>query len=168
MKPNELLSHFHGAVRGAALIFEARWTTLALRNVDPGLAEALHDQRNMFIEACVTGSARDIKLHGAATLRGYAVATKAMEAAKVPDDAYLIGRCPQTGTRVAISTDKNAVERVRAMFPDDTVAFFTADEVATLLATAEMFSAVAAVKRAWPGAEVLSAKSKTTGEEADA
>jgi hypothetical protein len=92
---------------------EARWTFLALLRVDADIAERLFEQRSRFNRACVTGTADDIEQEGAALCRGYAAAVAALQAARVEDDPYLVGRCSLTGTTVAIGAHRAAVTRVR-------------------------------------------------------
>jgi hypothetical protein len=139
------------AVAEAAGAFEARWTLLALKRVNPDLHQALREQLNLFDEMVITGSAVDIDEHGPATCRGWAAAVKAMEAA--PDDAYLVGYDSGTGTRIAIGNHKSA-DRVRDVYGNECV-FFTADEVAGLLGTNEAFVRMSEVKEIWPGAEIV-------------
>ena len=151
---DKALRHWHAETAAAALPFESRWTMLALRRVDAGFASLLREQRALFDEACIRGTAEDIEVQGAGLCRGYAAATRALEAADEPDDAYQIGRCPTTGTTVAIGQQKAAVERVRELH-GDAVVWITPDEVAILFASVEGFKAVAVVKKLFPGAEII-------------
>lgn len=141
-------------VSGAAAGLESRWTGLALRRVDAGLAQRLGEQRALFDLACITGSAEEIETHGGAMCRGYAAACRALEAAGAADDAYLLGRCPTTGTLVAIGEQRAAVQRVRELHGEEVV-WITPDEVASLFASVESFKAIGAVKRVFPGAELV-------------
>jgi hypothetical protein len=141
-------------VSQAALIFEARWTQASLRRLDPDLAEALHDQVNLFTKECVMGLANDIRTHGEATVRGYAKAVEAMQNAHIEDDAYMLGTDLITGTKVAIGTQKAAVPRVREIHGNNVI-WLTPDEVARMLAGLESFKAIGAVKKLFPGAEVI-------------
>lgn len=127
---------------------------LALRRVDSDLAERIHDQRNLFVEAVVTGSARDVAEHGAAMCRGYQVAIAALESADASDDAYQIGRDPKTGTVVAIGDQKAAVNRVRELYGENVI-HVTPDEIASLFASVEALKSVGAVKQRFPGAELI-------------
>jgi hypothetical protein len=149
-----VMLHWRACVSAAAGVFESRWTLLALRRVDDGLATRLLEQRSLFDTACVTGTADDIELHGPAMCRGYAAAVRALEQAGAADDAYVLGRCPRTGTVVAIGEQRAAVARVRELH-GEAVVWITPDEVATLFASAEGFKMVGAVKRLWPGAELI-------------
>ena len=161
-KIDRLIQQWHGEIAQAARVFEARWTTLALRRVNPDLAEALHEQRNIYTEACLRGTAEEIEEHGAATVRGFRAAIAAMEAAAAPDDAYLLGRCPNTGVQVAIGHSKASVDRVIELHGQDLV-YISPDEVATLIATAEAFSRVAGIKRAFPGSEIVAVRYAAEG-----
>ncbi len=152
---DEAVRKWHDETAGAALAFESRWTLLGLRRVDADLAERLHKQRNSFNHACLTGTAQDIEGEGAALCRGYALAAAKMQTANADDDAYIIGRCPTTGTTVAISRNRAAVQRVRELFGDKVI-WITPDEIATLMAEASQFTAVGAVKQLFPGAELTS------------
>lgn len=148
------LRKWHDETAGAALAFESRWTWLSLRRHDPDLGERLFDQRQRFNRACVTGTAHDIEEEGAALCRGYAIAAAAMQAVNADDDAYIVGRCPETGTTIAISRNRAVVRRVRELFGDEVI-WVTPDEIATLFSTRKQFMAVAAVKQQFPGAEVI-------------
>ena len=46
------------AVNEAAVMFERRWTLMALKRVDPDIHRRLLDQRALFDKAVVTGMAR--------------------------------------------------------------------------------------------------------------
>jgi hypothetical protein len=142
------------AVADAALPFESRWTLAALRRVDLGIHRRLFDQRGLFDKALVIGTADEIELHGAALCRGYAVAIQTLERAAEPDDTYMLGMDGRTGFRVAIGQQKAAAQRVRELH-GDVVAWFTPDEVAAIIANIEAFKPIAAIKRLFPGAEVL-------------
>ena len=154
MKATEsLLQHWHAMVSQAAQAFEARWTLAALRRVDPDIAQRLQEQRDIFVEACVTGKPQDVLEHGSALCRGYVAASQALEDAGEPDSAYLLGQCPQSGFRVAIGDQKAAAARVAAKYGSDVV-WMTPDEVATLIVLARDLQQVIAIKRAFPGAEI--------------
>jgi hypothetical protein len=150
----ELIRKWRLIVNDMAMQFEARWTVMGLRNVDRDMAIRFHEQRELFSEACVTGEPREIVEHGEALARGYLAVTTLMENANVPDDSYLMGVCPTTGFKVAVSTSKAAVDRVRYLYGDE-VAMISPDEVATLMASSQAFMTVAAIKKKFPGAEVI-------------
>lgn len=141
-------------VSNSALVFESRWTMLALQRVDPGIAKRLREQRGLFDQAVVTGTSDQIEEQGSAMCRGYAAAVRALEAAATPDDAYLLGMDSQTGMRVAIGEQKAAVARVREIHGQGVV-WITPDEVAKLMGSVEAFKFVGAVKKLFPGAEVI-------------
>lgn len=153
-RDDRALRKWHGETAQAAAAFEGRWTWLTLRRVDPDIGERLWDQRGRFSRACVTGTADEIEQEGAALCRGYAIAAAKMLEVNAEDDAYSIGRCPITGTTVAISYTRSVLPRVRELFGGDVV-WMTPDEIATLVADAKQFKTVAAIKRRFPGAEVM-------------
>lgn len=146
--------HWVGEVGKAALPFESRWTGLALRRVDAGLAQRLHEQRRLFDEACLLGTASEIEDQGAAMCRGYQAAERRMVDAGAEDDAYMLGSDPQTGLKIAVGVQAAALERVRSIHGQDVV-WITPDEVACLMASVEAFKFVGAVKQFFPGAEVV-------------
>src|SRR6188508_1279666 len=55
-KAQEAMRHWHGEITKAALLFESRWTLLALKRTDPAFADALRRGRHLFVEACVRGT----------------------------------------------------------------------------------------------------------------
>jgi len=138
----------------AAESLERRWTYAALRRASADIATRLHDQRNLFIEACVRGTARQIIEHGEALIRGYEVSVQALEEAGEPDDAYMLGVDLVTGTKVAIGQQRAAVARVREVHGENVV-WLTPDEVARIFAGLESFKAIAAVKKVFPSAEII-------------
>ena len=135
----------------AAMALESRWTMLALRRVDADVARRLHEQRNLFDAACFSGTEAEIADHGAALCRGYAMAVRLLEQAGEPDDAYLIGQCPVSGTKVAIGHQRAAAQRVRDLH-GDRVVWLTPDECARMLSA---YQTLARVKQLWPGAETI-------------
>jgi|KBSMisStaDraftv2_1062788.scaffolds.fasta_scaffold251922_2 hypothetical protein len=152
--PSKLAHQWRTMADEAAAGFEARWTVIGLRRHDHDLAVALHEQKELFAEACAVGDMNEIKVHGASLVRGYAAAVRAMEAAEIPDDSYVLGVCPTTGFKVAIGTQKASQARVVELHGQDVV-WVSPDEVATLMASSEAFMTVAAIKRKFPGAEVV-------------
>lgn len=146
--------HWLAEVSAAALPFESRWTWLTLRRVDDDLGRRLFEQRGLFDQACITGTAAEVETHGAAMCRGLALAVRAMEQANHPDDAYQLGLDPSTGLKVAVGTQKAALARVREVHGEDVV-WVTPDEVAALMASVEAFKFVGAVKQFFPGAEII-------------
>jgi hypothetical protein len=150
----EVVKNWRGMIAKRAQEFEQRWTRLTLKRVDGELAEKFERQRDLFDEACITGTVAQIYAHGEAMLRGYAAVTRALERAGVEDDAYLIGRCPKTGTMVAIGNQKAAGDRVREIHGEQVV-LLSPDEVATLFGSIEALKTIAAIKRRFPGAEVI-------------
>lgn len=138
-------------VSRAAAPFESRWTLDALRRLDADLHERLVDQRNLYHQALITGSPEEVEDQAAAMCRGWAAVTRAMEAAGIGDDAYLLGFHGATGTRVAIGEQKHAIARVRDLHGDPVI-WITPDEVAALVAGLE---AIKAAKSLWPDAEII-------------
>ena len=141
-------------VSESAKLLETRWTYAALKRRNPDVACRLHDQRNLFVEACVTGIARQITDHGEALCRGYEVAARVLEESGEPDDAYVLGTDLVTGLKIAIGQQKAALERIRQIHGEDVV-WLTPDEVARMLAGIESFKFVGAVKKFFPGAEII-------------
>ena len=82
--PSKLAHQWRTMADEAAAGFEARWTVIGLRRHDHDLAVALHEQKELFAEACTVGDMNEIKAHGASLVRGYAAAVRAMEAAESP------------------------------------------------------------------------------------
>lgn len=143
-----------GEVSTAACAMESRWTMAALKRADADLARRLFEQRGLFDRATITGDADEIETHGAAMCRGYAAAVRALEGAAAPDDAYVIGKCPRTGFTVAIGEQKAAAQRVREIH-GERVVWLTPDEVASVMNSVEAFKPIAAIKRLFPGAEII-------------
>lgn len=144
------LRHWADAVSTSSAGFESRWTQLALRRVSPSVAKALHEQRGLFDQACITGTVDEIETHGAAMCRGLAVAVRTLEGASEPDDAYQLGSDPVTGMRVAIGGQKAARERVRELHGSQVI-WITPDEVAVLMSSVESFKALSAIQQVFPG-----------------
>jgi hypothetical protein len=150
----KILESWTYQVSQAAINFESRWTLAVLRRVNADLAERLHDQRNRFFEACIRGADADIVEEGAALVRGYLIVIAALEAANEPDDVYMLGTDLVTGLKVAIGQQKAAINRVREIHGQD-VLWLTPDECARMLAGVESFKFVGAVKKLFPGAEII-------------
>ena len=136
-------------VSDAAAPFESRWTLTALHRTDPELHDRLFDQQGLYHQALVTGEADDVEEQSAAMCRGWAAVTRVMEAASVPDDAYVLGF--HAGTRVAIGEQKHAIARVRELHGAPVI-WITPDEVAALVAGLE---AIKTAKSLWPDAETI-------------
>jgi hypothetical protein len=151
---NSILRKAATAVAEAAVTFESRWTLAALKRVDADLHRRLLEQRDLYDAAMVTGSYDEIETQGAAMARGYYAVARAMEAASEADDAYMIGRDPRSGFTVAIGEQKAAADRVRQLH-GATVVWTTPDEVAAIFANIEAFKPIAAIKRMFPGAEIV-------------
>ena len=84
-------------------------------------------------------------------VRGWLAITRRLEEAGAEDDAYLLGVCPRTGTKVAIGEQLAARARVQELH-GEAVVWMTPHEAATLLASHQT---VASLKRLFPGAELL-------------
>lgn len=137
------------AVTNAAAGFEARWTMLALKRVDPQLYEALNEQRELYYQATVHGDEADIARHGIGLTRGYMTAVRVMEDRRVPDDAYMVGR--YNGLVVLIS-DQKAVQARTMDFAGEKAIVISPDEVALLVSSV---NGLAALKQLFPGAETI-------------
>jgi len=92
MKAVELLRMYRESTLKASMAFEAQWTWRALRAADPDLARRLREQIDIFDEACITGTPREVVEHGQATERGYAAAAQAMELHKVRVEAVRLAK----------------------------------------------------------------------------
>lgn len=139
--------------RAAADAFESRWLMCSLKRVDPGLYDAIVDQRSMFNAAVWSGKKNDIAEHGAAMCRGWAAALARMDKDNIPDDAYLLGEDIATGSKVAIGRRPSPGARVKELL-DSNIVWLTPDEVAAMFAGLQ---GVAQVKALWPGAEITRA-----------
>ena len=163
----ELISNMLKKIVEVATVFESRWTFATLWRRDRELARRLHDQKNLFAEACVTGKPREIVDHAEALVRGYQAAARVLEQADEPDDAYMLGVDLVTGLRIAIG-GRVSLERIREKHGADVV-WLTPDEVARIVAEKESFKAIRAVRKVFPGAEVVDREEifDAEGEEAD-
>lgn len=142
-------------VSAAASPYESRWTLRALQRVDANLHKLLLEQQSLYHEALVTqDDMRQVREQAEAMCRGWAAATRCMEASSEPDDSYMLGLDSKTGTKVAIGNAKHASERVRQLHGEDVI-WFTPDEVAAMAAGLESLKGIAAVKAMWPTAEVI-------------
>jgi hypothetical protein len=79
-------------------------------------------------------------------------ATKALEAAAEPDDAYMLGSDPVSGLKVAIAHQRAAVERIVEVHGQQ-ACWVSPDEVAVMMAS-EQFKKIAGIKQSFPGAEI--------------
>lgn len=141
-------------VREAAEPFEGRWTLGALARVDAGLAQALHEQIQLWHQAAVTGTMADMTVHANGLARGYAKCAAVMAESGFEDDAYLIGLDTSTGCRVAIGDRRASGPRVHEVH-GDRVVWMTPDEVARLWASIEGLRKVEPIKLYFPGAEIV-------------
>lgn len=133
-------------VQQAARAFEARWQLSSLKLLDPELYEKFVGQRADWEQALVTGSQSEVREQTAAMCRGWAAATRCMEAAHAEPTAYLLGQCVRTGLRVAVTT-----QLAVATCLDPDVVMITPDEVAALLSAQQE---ILKVKQLFPGATV--------------
>lgn len=141
----------HRQVSDAAKPYESRWTLRALLGVDKELYHMFREQQQLWNAALVTGDAADIAEQTAAMCRGWQAITQRMDAADIPDDAYLMGFDPSTGTRVAIGDQVAARDRVRELHGEKVI-WLTPAECAVLLARTQE---LAAIKGLFPGAEII-------------
>lgn len=141
-------------VTEAASAFEARWTMLTLKRVDPDLFKALREQIELYYQATVHGNPADASRHGKGLARGYAAAVHVMEENQVEDDAYLVGR--HNGLVVFISDQKAVQERVSDYaVTGERAILMSPDEVAMLFSSIEGLGAIAAIKQLFPGAVLI-------------
>ena len=115
----------------AALAFEARWSRSALRKHSPKLAHALQAAHDQFASAMDVGSSADIENAGTRLCRSYAMVSAALQNANMPDDAYMIGRDPESGLEVIIAASPAAAKRALQVHPF--AKWFTPDEFARLI-----------------------------------
>ena len=121
-------------VSEAAAPFESRWTLIALQRIDPDIHERLVEQQSLYHQALITGDFSDVEEQAAAMCRSWVAVARTMEAAAVPDDAYLLGF--HAGTRIAIGEQRHAIARVRELHGAPVI-WITPDEVAALVAGLE-------------------------------
>jgi hypothetical protein len=155
-------------VSEAALVFERRWTRRALRQYNRELADQFEAQLARFEAAMTTGTSTEVETEGARLCRAYGVIATRMQAAEVPDDAYMVGRhVVATGKTdfltIAISATPAAGERARELHGEG-VLWFSPDELATIVALDLRAKKVAAVKAMFPGAEIVGESAKPCGE----
>lgn len=129
------------AVCEASSAFERRWTLRSLKTRDPGLFARFEEQRSLYETALITGSEADLDEHAGGMMRAWAAVTARMQ--DVPDDAYMVGRCPNTGLEVRIGHQLAAAV--------DGVVHMTPDEVAVMVAGVR---SIVSLKRAFPGAQL--------------
>jgi hypothetical protein len=149
----DIVAKWQALASEAAQAFEARWTFALLKRVEPDLAQRLLHQREVFREACISGTNSDVARHGTGVTRGYAVAIKAMEDAGEGDDAYQVGYDERSGLGVAVGRGKAPALRVKKLYP--AAIYLTVDEVAILLGRVASLKPIVATKRQWPGCEIL-------------
>lgn len=141
-------------VTKAASAFEARWTFLSIKRVDPDLYQALREQSETYHQACMLGTEQDAQQQAEGLVRGYAAAIRAMENSGIEDTAYLVGR--YAGMTVVISEQKAAQERVRELTDSgERAVLLSPDEVAAMFAACESLKRIAAIKQLFPGAELI-------------
>lgn len=99
----------------AAIAFESRWTQLALRRTDPGLADRLNRQIKIWYDVIPLGDEERIVAASRAMLRGYQACSRAMEEAGQPDDAYQV--VMSTRGRVYTFGPKACAEYLAQKFP---------------------------------------------------
>jgi hypothetical protein len=67
----------------------------------------------------------------------------------------MVGRDPETGLTIAISSTPAARERANIVLQGNDALWFSPDEIATLVALDERAKKIADVKAAFPGAEIV-------------
>jgi hypothetical protein len=140
-------------VNEAALSFEARWSRSALRSHSPKHADALEAALDQFDTAMNGGSSTDIENAGTRLCRGYAMVAAELQTARVPEDAYMVGRDPDSKLEIIIAASPAAAARGREVHRF--AKSFTPDEVARLIALDERAKKITAVKAVFPGAEIV-------------
>lgn len=140
-------------VTPAEAAFHSRWRLSSLKRVDAGLHDALTDQQELYGSALVMGADAEARLQSEAMVRGWAAACRAMEAADMPDDAYLMGMDDASGIQVVISEHKGSRDVLEKRYGAPVV-LMTPNEVATLLASVAI---VKQAKQCFPDAEIQGA-----------
>jgi hypothetical protein len=100
-----------------------------------------------------SGSSTDIETAGTRLCRGYAMVAAELQRAHAPADAYMVGRDPDTKLEIIIAASPAAAARGRE--EHRFAKSFTPDEIARLIALDERAKKIAAVKAAFPGAEIV-------------
>ena len=148
---DRLVTKWSSEITTAALTFESRWTRAALARTEPGLARRLAEALDLWRAAVDERDEDRIQEYGPMVCRGYSKCVDHMCGLGVPEDAYLFGKCPETGFIVAIGSKASAA-RVSALRPG--TPHYTPDEIAMLLALPEL-SLVNRVMARFPGAEIV-------------
>lgn len=136
----------------AEAAFRSRWRLGTLRRADPDLHALLIEQIDLYNAALITGTDAEVKLQAAAMVRGWRAACAALEGPLAPDDAYLTGWDPNTGTRVVIAEQQGSIGRIQSV-AGERVVMVTPDEVARMIAG---MTIIAEAKRLFPDAEIMS------------
>lgn len=144
-------------VNAAATGFEARWTRLAVRRLNPKWADALDGVLDDYARAMTIGTASEIAETGARLCRAYGAMAAELQAARAPDDAYMIGRDPASRLEIIIAATPAAAEYARKTASRFGKAF-SPDEIATIIALDARAQKIAAVKAVFPGAEIVGMK----------
>jgi hypothetical protein len=144
-------------VAPAEAAFRSRWRLGTLARIDAELHRLLVEQLDLYNAALVTGSDVEARQQSEAMVRGWRAAVAALEAPLQADDAYLVGFDANTGTRVVIAEQTDAVGRVQSV-AGERVCLVTPDEVARLLAGCTI---LAEVKQYFPDAEIVSTSGPT-------
>jgi hypothetical protein len=151
------LDELDARITTCALAFESRWSLAALARAEPGLHLRLMEAREGERRARESGDEDEMLRWGEVLCRGYRKCADVMAAVGQPEDAYLIGRDPQTGTKIAIGCVPSA-QRVAELHPG--MPHYTPDEIATMLANMRGANAVSAVKALFPGAEIVEVRER--------
>ena len=153
-----LVARYCAEIAQAKATFEAHCHYADLACEEPEFAELLRKQHDLFIAACVRGSAGEIEKHGAATVRGY------RKAFDMIDDGeggyYHIGAGERAGNRfppIVITCGRMPSREEMDAVGRGTVVF-TIGEMFELAAKSPGFAEAIAVKQKFPGAQVMPAK----------
>lgn len=143
-------------INEAAAAFDQRWTRLAVRSHSVKLADAFDDALSQYANAVKQGGSADIDNAGKRLIKAYGVITAELTAARVEDDAYMVGRDPSSGTMIVIARSPAALQRAAALHPDAIA--YSPDELAIFVDRNKLAQSIAAVKAAFPGAEIVKVK----------
>jgi hypothetical protein len=116
--------------------------------VNPELAGRFNRQRGLWFNALHLGNDDAIEVQGEAMVRGWRAIAEAMEFAGEDEDSFMIGRSTNGRVRLAIGWGKGTAE-------DNSLVWFTPDEIAECLARPGSIPMVLEAKRKFPGAEIL-------------
>ena len=151
------LDELDARITTCALAFESRWSLGALARAEPGFHRRLMEAREGERRARESGDEDEMIRWGEVLCRGYRKCADVLAVLGQPEDAYLIGRDPQTGMKIAIG-GKPSAQRVAELHPG--TPHYTPDEIATMLSNLRGVNAISTVKALFPGAEIVEVRDR--------